>query len=242
MRKGLTEIVLVLDRSGSMQSIRHDAEGGLQAFVRDQRKAPGEAHLTFYRFDDTVERVLEDVNLQFVQDVQLKLEPRGSTALFDALARAINEVGERLSRRSEAERPEHVVVLAVTDGEENASKEYPRWHSSFLNSAYGQWLGLGSDGASRIAAMIKRQREQYNWQFVFIGSTEESIKTAQDLGYGYSVTLANSPTGSSYRTSYNIMSSNVTAMRSGGGAQSLNFTEEQRAKAKDDVVNTAKSA
>ena len=207
MRSGLTEIVLVLDRSGSMEAIKNDAEGGMRVFVEGQRKAPGEARLTFYRFDTEIERVIEDRNIRFVEDRELKLEPRGGTALLDTMGRAINEVGRRLSNRHEDERPEHVIFVTVTDGEENSSHEF---------------------SGDKIKEMIKRQRDQYKWEFIFIGCTEGSIQMAQSLGYYSGQTLWNQPTGKSYLATYAVMTSNVAAMRSTGDRDSLNFTAEQR--------------
>jgi Mg-chelatase subunit ChlD len=235
MRKGLTEIVLVLDRSGSMQSIKHDAEGGLRSFVSLQRNAPGEARLTFYRFDDTTELVFEDRDIRWIKDDELRLDPRASTALLDAMGRAIKEVGARLASRREEDRPEHVVFLTVTDGEENSSKEYPMFGAGF-RASYGSSLYYTTkgDGPERIAAMIKEQREKYNWQFVFIGCTEEALKMARDLGYTPGLTLSNAATGQSYGHTYSVMASNITAMRSGGGIESLSFTDSQRAQVLDD--------
>lgn len=237
MRKGLTEIVLVLDRSGSMESIRRDAEGGMKAFVDGQRTAPGEARLTFYRFDDTIERVFEDRDIRWVEDRELRLEPRGSTALLDAIGRAINEVGARLANRREEDRPEHVIFVTVTDGQENASKEFVATKGDipvYRHNQMAPWLIGAPDSRPAIFDMIKRQESEYSWKFIFIGSTKESVEMASRLGYHPSLTLANRPTGGSYRQTYAIMTSNVKGIRSGLGAQALNFTAQQRAQVLDE--------
>lgn len=249
MRKGLTEIVLVLDRSGSMHAIKEDAEGGLRAFVETQRKAPGEARLTFYRFDDIIELVFEDHDIRWVENSQLRLEPRGSTALLDAMGRAIDEVGARLASRREEDRPEHVIFVTVTDGEENASRQFVAtegdktfYRDYNFHPLYGQLQVQWKPTSKRaIFDMIKTQREQYNWQFIFIGCTQESLKMAESLGYNPNLVLNNSFSGRSYAATYQAMGQNLTSMRSGGGAQSLSFTAQQRSDVLDKDDTTIKS-
>lgn len=214
MRKGLTEIVLVLDRSGSMSAIKEDAEGGLRTFIDGQRKAPGDARLTFYRFDFTGERVFENRDLKQVADYELRLEPRGSTALVDTMVTAIDEVGRRLSSLPESERPENVVFVTITDGQENSSRMF--------NDA-------------DLKRRIETQRGQYKWNFIFIGCDESSIQGAVNLwGYDPHLTLQNKATGKSYHQTYAVLTANMGNLRSGMGAQSLNFTAEQRAQVNDD--------
>lgn len=236
MRKGLTEIVLVLDRSGSMESIKRDAQGGMRAFVDEQRKAPGEGRLTFYRFDDTIERVFEDRDIRWIEDYELKLDPRGSTALLDAIGRAINEVGARLANRREEDRPEHVVFVTVTDGQENASKEFVATKDDVPTYRHDQkpWLVGAPDPRPAIFDMIKKQESVYSWKFIFIGSTQESVLMASKLGYNPALTLSNRATGQSYGATYAALSSNVGALRKGMGAQSLNFSSVQRSAVLED--------
>lgn len=235
MRKGLTEIVLVLDRSGSMQSIKGDAEGGMRAFVHGQRNVSGEARLTFYRFDDTIERVFEARDIRFVEDADLRLEPRGGTALLDAIGRAINEVGARLANLREEDRPEHVIVVTVTDGEENASREFIARRTELLYpTQYSQarpWSMPNFDTRPAIFDMIKTQENTYNWKFIFIGSTKDSIAMAARMGYNPGLTLSNLPTGRSYGVTYAAVMNNVSNLRNGLGGQSLNFTGPQRSEA-----------
>lgn len=252
MRKGLTEIVLVLDRSGSMESIKHDAEGGLRRFVADQKLVAGEARLTFYRFDNTTERVFEARSLREVTDYDLRLEPRGATALLDAIGHAINEVGARLRNTAESNRPEHVVVLVVTDGEENASTEFPTrgsvqykmydYGSGWPYTQHQQWgtsYTVPGDGPARIAAMIKTQREQFNWQFIFIGCTEDALKMAQSIGISYGSTLGNLATGQSYVHTYSALSNNMATYRTSGDAKDLSFTAQQRQDVIEDNSQTS---
>jgi len=119
MNNNLTDITLVVDRSGSMEAIRADAEGGVNTFLTDQAAQPGEALVTLVQFDTHYEFVHRGVPVKQVPRYQLV--PRGGTALLDAVGRAINETGERLSKMAEADRPGLVVFVVMTDGEENSS-------------------------------------------------------------------------------------------------------------------------
>jgi hypothetical protein len=124
MNKDLTDITLVVDRSGSMQQRREDAQGGVNAFVQQQAREPGDALLTLVQFDTEYEIVHSGVPVQDVPEYELV--PRGLTALLDAVGRAINETGKRLSDMNEADRPGLVIFVITTDGLENSSQEFTR--------------------------------------------------------------------------------------------------------------------
>jgi len=208
VRKGASEIVLVLDRSGSMRSTKGDAEGGLREFIAKQRVIPGECRLTFYRFDNEIERVFEEKPLERVEDAELKLEPRGSTALLDAMSRAIDEVGARLAKRADYDRPEFVYFLTITDGEENASKTT----------------------TDEVFKKVSHQRDTYKWQFIFIGANQDAIATAAKMGIGagHSLTYNNSNLGT--RNSYDSLTQNISNSRI-TGQQVQCFSQEQRSTA-----------
>ena len=121
-RSDLTHLYVLLDRSGSMQSIKSDIVGGFDAFVAEQRSATGECRMTLARFDNEYELVFAD--LPIAQVGSLVLEPRGSTALLDSIGRLVVDAGARLAARPEHERPGTVVVAVMTDGFENASREW----------------------------------------------------------------------------------------------------------------------
>ena len=123
-RSDLTHLYFLLDRSGSMQSIKSDIEGGFAAFVDEQRKAPGECLANLSQFDDAYEVVYADRPLADVPP--LDLQPRSMTALHDAMGRLITDAGASSRRIPEAERPGTVIVAIMTDGLENASKEWTR--------------------------------------------------------------------------------------------------------------------
>jgi hypothetical protein len=159
MRSDLTDITLVVDRSGSMGSIKDDAEGGVNAFIEKQAKEPGEALLTLVQFDTEYEFLTEGVPISKVP--QYELHPRGMTALLDAVGRAINETGQRLSGMEEVDRPGLVIFVVMTDGQENSSKEFTK---------------------SQIKEMIERQQSQYNWHFTFLGANQDAFAEAGAMG------------------------------------------------------------
>ena len=159
MKSDLTDITLVVDRSGSMEQVREDAEGGVNSFIADQAKEPGEALLTLVQFDTEYEFLHKGVPVS--QALEYKLVPRGMTALLDAIGRAINETGERLSSMDEQDRPGLVIFVVMTDGLENSSKEFSKVH---------------------IKEMIQRQQEQYNWHFTFLGADQDAFTEAGEMG------------------------------------------------------------
>jgi hypothetical protein len=159
MNANLTDITLVVDRSGSMEEIRTDAEGGVNSFIADQAKEPGEARLTLVQFDTHYEFLQRGVPISQVPKYQLI--PRGGTALLDAVGRAINETGERLASIPEEDRPGLVIFVVMTDGEENSSKEFSK---------------------ARIKEMIQHQQEFYNWHFTFLGANQDAFAEAGGMG------------------------------------------------------------
>jgi hypothetical protein len=159
MRSDLTDITLVVDRSGSMEAVREDAEGGVNAFLREQAQQPGEALLTLVQFDTHYEFVHQGVPVKDAPGY--KLVPRGCTALLDAVGRAINETGDRLAKTAETDRPGLVVFVIVTDGHENASREFSK---------------------AKVKEMIDRQQSQYHWQFTFLGANQDAFAEAGGMG------------------------------------------------------------
>lgn len=159
MRADLTDITLVVDRSGSMQAIQADAEGGVNAFIEQQAREPGEAYLTLVQFDTEYEFVTRGVAIKEVPPY--RLQPRGSTALLDALGRAIQETGARLAAIPEASRPGLVVFVVMTDGEENSSREFTK---------------------AQIREKIEHQQTKYNWHFTFLGANQDAFAEAGGLG------------------------------------------------------------
>lgn len=155
----LTHLYFLLDRSGSMQSIKDDTEGGFDAFIAEQRTQPGDCRVTLAQFDDRYEEVYRDVPVADVPPLQLS--PRGSTALLDSIGRLLGEAGERLAALPEHERPGVVIVGIMTDGHENSSRELSH---------------------AQVKAMIERQTAEYAWQFLYMGADQDAIEVGSSLG------------------------------------------------------------
>ena len=143
MKNDLTELVFILDMSGSMGRLTSDTIGGYNSLIKEQKKQKGDAIVTTILFDDRY------------------YKPLGMTAMLDAVGRTINSIGQKLAETPEEERPATVMVTIITDGLENASKEYT-WEA--------------------VQGMIKHQREKYSWIFTFIGANIDVEKVSSDLG------------------------------------------------------------
>ncbi len=155
----LTHLYFLLDRSGSMQSIKSDIEGGFAAFIAEQQAAPGRCRVTLAQFDDRYEVVYADRD---VADVPaLDLQPRNMTALHDAMGRLVTDAGAELARLPEGERPGTVIVAIMTDGLENASQE---------------WTGAS------IKALVEQQTRGYGWQFMYMGADQDAVEVGTALG------------------------------------------------------------
>lgn len=195
MKKGLSEIVCVIDQSGSMGSIRNDAIGGFNAFLEDQKKVPGEAIFSLLLFDTERHWVHEGISISDVAPLSSETYvPGGMTALNDAVGLTIDSVGSRLAAQPEPERPEHVIIAILTDGQENSSQEYE---------------------THQIKERIHHQREQYNWQFLFLAANQDAFRSSRQLGIpqGAAGQFVASPEGT--RVAYENLSRGVTALRSG---------------------------
>lgn len=191
-KKDLTEIVVVLDRSGSMGSIQKDMEGGFDKFIQDQCAVPGPCNVTLTQFDTEYEVVYSGRPLTDVP--KLVLAPRGSTALHDAMGKTINDTGARLAALPEDQRPERVLFVVISDGHENASREYTH---------------------DRVADMIKHQQEKYNWQFVYFGANQDAVLVAQSLNITRGINFAADEEG--VAVAMNNFSGSTQSYRSGGG-------------------------
>ena len=143
----LTEIVLVLDQSASMEPLAEESRTGVNQFLADQRSVDKPARVTLTTFNSKVEFTHDNVDLKEFEDLS-SFPTGGMTALYDAIGMTIDRVGKRLAATSEHERPAQVIFVIVTDGNENASKEY----------------------TTSVRDMIKHQQDKYSWDFVFLGA------------------------------------------------------------------------
>lgn len=172
MKAPLTEIIFLLDRSGSMTGLENDTIGGFNSFVNSQCEI-GETLITTVLFDDKYEILHSGLNAKDVHLTKKDYFTRGSTALLDAVGRAILEVGMRLCKVAEGKRPDKVIFVITTDGAENSSREFTYEH---------------------INNMIEHQKKTYGWEFIFLGANidvaKESMKLGIDenLAFGYEAT------------------------------------------------------
>ena len=162
MKKNLTELVFILDKSGSMAGLEADTIGGFNGMIERQKKEPGEALVSTVLFSDASRVIHDRVNLQ-------KVEPRtdrqycvgGCTALIDAIGGAIHHIGNVHKYAREEDRPEHTIFVITTDGMENASRHY---------------------SADEVRAMVKHEQEKYGWEFLFLGANIDAVETAGRFG------------------------------------------------------------
>lgn len=173
-----TKIVMILDRSGSMSAVKDTMEEVLNGYVANQKEQPGECYFSLVQFDDRYEKVCTNLPIQDVQTIYL--QPRGSTALLDAIGQTIDDVGVELSNMAEHSRPNKVLFVIITDGFENASYKYITKSPDNFNAVYPK--------SKRINDMVSHQRNVYKWEFIFLGADQDAITSA--AGMGMSSTLA----------------------------------------------------
>jgi len=166
-----TALLVVIDRSGSMSNIREDMVGGIRSLISTQAAMPGRLTIDLWSFDDVVEN---EYTMASPDEVEVRLVPRGSTALYDAVGRSVVHFGELLEAMSEDERPGSVQVIVVTDGEENSSKEF---------------------SAADVKRLVTQQTTTYSWGFVFLGANQDAVLTGATLGFspGSSLTYSAAP-------------------------------------------------
>ena len=162
MKKNLTELVMILDRSGSMGGLESDTIGGYNSMLQKQKEAAGEVLVSTVLFDDRSEVLYDRVPLdRMPRMTEKEYYVRGCTALLDAVGRAIHHIGNVHKYAREEDRPEKTIFVITTDGMENASHEY----------SYEQ-----------VKMMVERQKEKYGWEFLFLGANIDAIKTAGRFG------------------------------------------------------------
>ena len=209
MKSDYTHIAVILDRTGSMESIRDDTIGGFNAFLNAQKAVPGLATLTLVQFDsqDPYEIVHHFKPLAEVPELTREtFVPRATTPLLDAMGRGINDLEKSLSDLAEEDRPVRVVMVIITDGQENASHEFRK---------------------DQIEKMIKEKQEKSDWQFVFLSADLAAIGDALAAGMPVAATLAHDKTSRGVSAAWASLSRSVGAYRA-GQQKDVSFTEEDR--------------
>jgi hypothetical protein len=203
----LTHLYFLLDRSGSMQSIRDDTIGGFNAFIADQRQHPGDCRVTLAQFDDHYEVVYTDRPLADVPG--LNLQPRGTTALLDAIGRLVTDAGATLAALPEDKRPGTIIVGIMTDGYENASRE---------------WTHAG------VKALIQQQTNTYHWEFLYMGADQDAIEVGTSLGVqaNRSVTYSRDASGPAMAATSAVVGRLRAARAAGAPAADIGYTAAER--------------
>lgn len=161
MNHNLTEIIFLIDRSGSMGGLERETIGGFNAFIEIQRKLKGKTVVTGVLFDDQYEIIWNGIEAEKVRLTEEEYYVRGCTALLDAVGKTILDVGYRFSNTNEDEKPGKVIFVVTTDGFENASREFTN---------------------EKVKELIKHQQEKYSWEFIFLGANIDAEREADNLG------------------------------------------------------------
>jgi hypothetical protein len=217
MKENYTRIAVILDRSGSMATVQDATIAGFNEFIAEQRKLPGEVSVKLVKFDTEYEPVFDQPLFAVPLLTREMFEPRGMTALYDAQGWTIDLLGRELDALAEAERPSKVIVMTLTDGMENASKNYRQ---------------------ARVAEMIQHQREKYGWEFIYLGANQDAIAVAASMNIPAQAAMTYNANPIATRTTLYAASNYVSSMRTVGQAM---FTDDDRlaARAEDLVGDSA---
>lgn len=193
MNKHLTEIVFILDRSGSMSGLESDTIGGYNTLLEKQRREPGEARLSTVLFNHTTEVLHDRVDIRTVTPLtERDYQVGGSTALLDAIGGAIDHIGCIHKYARPEDRPAHTLIVIATDGMENASRRY---------------------SGREIKQMIERQRAKYGWEFLFLGANVDAFADAERLGIDRDHATNYHADGMGLKVCYRALSASVSAVR-----------------------------
>ncbi len=193
MKKGLVELVFILDRSGSMSGLETDTIGGFNAMINSQKTIDGECRVTTVLFDDQIELLHDRIDLKGITKLTEKeYYVRGSTALLDAIGATINKIVSVQRNTSDEERAEKVLFVITTDGYENSSREY----------SYG-----------KVKAMIEKERDKYGWEFLFLGANIDALETAAKFGISKDRAADYHADGQGTRVTYQAMDQAVRTIR-----------------------------
>lgn len=203
--KDSTEIVCVLDRSGSMSSIKHASIEGFNSFLKEQKEEEGEAYISIHLFDNEYTTLQERVEISQAEDLtEATFVPRGSTALYDAVCKTINEVNGAHAALTEEERPGKVLFIILTDGHENASREY---------------------NINNLQTLVKEQTDK-GWAFIYLAANQDAIETAKNFNISKSNAVNFSASVRSSKAVYDSVSAKASMYRSMSNSDALSFSQE----------------
>ena len=201
MKKGLTEIVFILDRSGSMSGLENDTIGGYNSLLKKQKEEEGEALVSTVLFDHDTEVIHDRVPIDQVKEItEDEYYVRGTTALLDALGQAIHHIGNVHKYAREEDRPEKTLFIITTDGMENASRVYTY---------------------KKVKQMVERQKEKYNWEFIFLGANIDAVQVASQFGVQANRAVRYENDNAGTRLNYQVMSDMVSYARRSPSAKDM---------------------
>lgn len=217
MKKGLTEIVFILDRSGSMGGLEKDTIGGYNSMIAKQKDEEGEALISTVLFDNETEVLHDRVPLSKIEPITEKeYFVRGSTALLDAIGGAIHHIGNVHKYAREEDVPEKTLFIITTDGMENSSREY---------------------SYDKVKKMVERQKEKYHWEFIFLGANIDAVSVANQFGVDKSRAVRYECDGAGTALNYKVMSKMVSCARACGSSAEMEAafdSDEMLADIRDD--------
>lgn len=193
MKKGLTELVFILDKSGSMGGLEKDTIGGYNSMLEKQKAVEGDCLITTVLFDNNYVLLHDRIDIKAVSPITSKeYFVGGTTALLDAIGITINKISNALEHTSEDYRAEKVMFVIITDGEENSSREY---------------------SSDKIKAQIEQQKAKYGWEFVFLGANIDAVQTAKRFGIGPDRAQNYHSDSEGVELNFRVMSAAVTSFR-----------------------------
>lgn len=214
MKQGLTELVFILDRSGSMSGLEKDTIGGFNAMIEKQKKEPGEALVSAVLFDDTTEVIYNRVDITTINPMTDKeYYVQGCTALLDAVGRAITHIKAARKAMPKEERPEKTIFIITTDGMENSSHEYDY---------------------AKVKALIEN-RQAKGWEFIFLGANIDAAKEAGRMGIKASRAVNYECDSLGTELNYEVLSRTVGKMRACGSVQAMNAMMDEGHTALEDI-------
>ncbi|NLW46281.1 MAG: hypothetical protein GXY86_02925 [Firmicutes bacterium] len=205
MKKGLTELVFILDKSGSMSGLEADTIGGYNSMLKKQQVIEGECHITTVLFDNNYELLHDRIDIKAVSPITEKeYQVGGSTALLDAIGITIHKIGNAQKHTAENYRAEKVMFVIITDGEENSSREY---------------------SAEKVKAQIERQKTKFGWEFIFLGANIDAVQTARSFGIAPDRAIDYLADSEGTELNFKVMASAVATFREAGTVDEACFEE-----------------
>lgn len=193
MKKDLTEIVFILDRSGSMAGLERDTIGGYNSMLAKQRRETGEAYISTVLFDTEIEVLHDRVPIDKISDItDREYYARGCTAMLDAIGGAIRHIGNVHKYARDEDRPEKTIFIITTDGMENASRHFTH---------------------EKVKAMIERQKERYGWEFLFLGANIDAVNAGARIGIDRDFSVNYRSDGEGTALNYEVMSDAISQVR-----------------------------